>query len=781
MKNELNTYTRPGTLFRKINIGSVFSKLDKIELMENVFLILLSRIYFMGYLISPFGMAYFTAVFLKRKRMSYVLCTALGILSSQEATFSLKYGGTLVILYAVCTIFYKELSNKKMVSAGVCAGALFLNGMVYVITEGMFAYDVLLLVVECGGAWLSCLAYEKAVVFLRTIPKRRKFETVEIASFVALCGSLVFSIALMENILPLAHILSIAVILALSVSAGFSLSCPAGIIFGLCVGVVGAYPTQTVSIYCLSSLTSGFSKRYGKIGTALSFAVTSFAGTLLLCPESNGIITVSYVALAAFILLFVPDTMLNRFGTLATTVREEEVQNNRIRQAVETKIKETIASIDSVGEVFRDVLDTLLEQKGASHNVIFDETAGAVCNQCTLRKFCWEKEREETLSCMNAMYHTMEQKNAISKQDAPQAFTEMCIRGDAFLSALNKHYEAYKVTRMWAGRVLESKRLVADQFKNISMILQNMQTGLLEQMHCEPLLEKKIAVALDKRGITADKICVSAGDGFVVTMDKVSCGKELVCATTVAAALSEVLEVPMLRESRECRDDICHLKFSQQTRFVTDVAFCATAREYAGGSGDVALTFPCGNGKIAIVVSDGMGSGEKAHFQSSVTAQLSKNLLSAGFDKETCVRLINNILMMNADRDTFATIDLCIINLYTGAMEFVKTGAANSYIKTNQGNETIYASSLPAGLVQSITPDYDMRYMHAGDYLIMVSDGVSDVLDTPDHNKIFDITNGFVGSAQTLADNILNAALSLTNGVAQDDMTVVVCSVSENM
>ena len=108
-------------------------------------------------------------------------------------------------------------------------------------------------------------------------------------------------------------------------------------------------------------------------------------------------------------------------------------------------------------------------------------------------------------------------------------------------------------------------------------------------------------------------------------------------------------------------------------------------------------------------------------------------------------------------------------------------GAANSYVKTENKDETIYASSLPAGLVQAIAPDYDMRYMKAGDYLIMASDGVADVLDTPDKNEIFAITDGFSGSAQALADKILNAALACSDGVAYDDMTVAVCAVSENM
>lgn len=781
MKNELSTYTRSETFFKKTAISEIFSKLNKTEILENAFLLLLCRICFMGYLISPFGIAFFTAVFSRRKRISYILCSILGVLSARYATFSFKYCGAILIISAICIIFSKELSRKKTVYAIISSGALFLNGLIYVMSEGFFAYDVLLLLAECGSVFLSYFAFEKAVQLINSTPKRKIFEMSEIGSLVFLFSTIILSVALIENMLSVAHVLAITVILSLSVSCGYSISCPAGAAFGLCLGIACAYPAQTVCVYCLSSLASGFVKRYGKIAIALSFAAASFTITMLICPESDGIVTVSYVAFSALILLFVPDKLLSKFGLLATKTKEDEQVADRVRCAVNSAMTETIESIDSVGIIFKNVLESLFEQGYDNHGAVFDNTADAVCKKCSLCGFCWSKSRNDTLSYMDTMYKIMERKNSINKNDIPKDFSDMCIRCNAFISELNKNYESYKITRMWAGRVMESKRLVAEQFNNISMILENMQISLNEKMNCEPELEEKIAAALDRHGISCDKIAVTSIDGFTVTMDKVSCGESRVCSTTVAAAISEVLEVPMLRENRECSDDICHLKFSQQTRFVTDIATSSATRTNSSSSGDVALSFPCGHGKIAILLSDGCGSGEKAYFQSSITAQLAKNLLSAGFDKETCVRLINNILMMNADRDTFATIDLCIVNLYTGAMEFVKTGAVNSYIKTDSGDETIYASSLPAGLIQSIEPDYDMRYMHAGDYLIMATDGITDVLDTPDNNEILSIAKNFCDNAQSLANNILNAALSKSNSIALDDLTVTVCKISENM
>lgn len=781
INNELETNKRPRSLPKGGIFTDVFKTFNKTEVTECVFLFLLSRICFMGYLVSPFGPALFTAIFSKNKKLSYPLFSIIGILSLGYGAFTFKYCGIILIIAAITTIFSSELKNKLFAPFVICAGSVFLNGMVYVITEGFFAYDILLLILECGASFLSCFAFGKASALIKTLPKRKVLEQSETVSLVILLGAAVLSISLMENLLPVAHVLSITAILILSISCGFSISCPAGVVFGLCLGISSVYQAQTVCIYCLSSLASGFAKKYGKLGTAAAFSIASLVATLLICPESNGIITVSYVALAAVILLFIPDKFINRFGNLRLRARQEFSMTTRIRDAVNDKMDETIESVDSISVVFHDVLESLLAQGGETHGVIFDNTADAVCKKCSLCNYCWLKNREDTLKLMNDMYKTMERKNVLGKADIPQDFSEKCIKSDMFVSELNKNYEAFKITKMWAGRVMESKRLVAEQFNNISMILKNLRSGIVEKMSCEPELENKISAALDRRGIYADKISVSSGDGFSVTMDKVSCGENLVCSTTVAGALTEVLEVPMLRENRECREDICHLKFSQQTRFVTDIAVSFKPCANSSGSGDSVLYFPCGNGKIAIILSDGMGTGEKANFQSNITTQLAKKLLTSGFDKETSVRLINNILMMNADRDTFATIDLCIVNLYKGTMEFIKNGAANSYIKTNTNSETIYASSLPAGLISAVEPDIDMRYMKSGDYLVMVSDGISDILDTPDCNEILNIADGFKGAAKELSDLILEEALSRSGGIATDDLTVVVCAISENM
>ena len=58
-----------------------------------------------------------------------------------------------------------------------------------------------------------------------------------------------------------------------------------------------------------------------------------------------------------------------------------------------------------------------------------------------------------------------------------------------------------------------------------------------------------------------------------------------------------------------------------------------------------------------------------------------QRLLSSGFDKDTSIELINGALSINTEEDTFATLDIAIVDLYAGNIEFIKNGACPTYIK----------------------------------------------------------------------------------------------------
>ncbi len=758
---------------------NIFTTLGSKELIENIALFLLSRIFFMDYLVSPFGAAFFTALFSRRKSPYYVIFAALGMASTTMPIFFFKYTGSIAIITTILLIFENELQYKKRLISLIATLSVFLNGIIYVITEGFFAFDVLLLLLECSIIFLSFFVFDKALISIKSTFVKKSFEPLGLMTVLSLFSAIVFSISLTKNFWPISHIAAIFVILLLSLSYGFSVSTPAGAIFGFALSFSTPYPAQMICIYSLSSLFSGLFAQYGRLVASGIFAFSSLIITLLLCPEANGILTVSYVAAACLLLFFVPDRYFS-LKSLSYKPRKDATTAQKIKEATELKIAEAIESIDSVGNIFHEVIESFREKKYDSNSEVFRLTADSVCKSCSLCRYCWSKDKDKTRDITERMFSVMESKNTLSKKDIPKDFSDMCIRSDAFVCELNKNYESQKVSKMWAGKVFESKKLIAEQFKNISMIMKNLHSSIAEKTDFIPEAEHRIETELNRHDISFDKVSVYHKDGYKVIIDKINCDSKAECDTIILNALSDVLEVPMIKEPTECNSSLCRISFSEKTKFTTDVAISNTTKRNSTGSGDNALVFSIDSGKVAIILADGMGSGEMANFQSSVAVKLAKKLLLAGFNKETCLRLINDILMTNADRDTFSTIDLCTVNLYTGETEFAKAGSSNSYLRLQDTFHTIKASSLPAGLIQSLEPDFTKKHIASGDWLILATDGVTDVLDTDEKNEIFELLKDFSGAPKELSDKILSLAIKKSGGAPLDDMTVAVCKISKN-
>ena len=133
---------------------------------------------------------------------------------------------------------------------------------------------------------------------------------------------------------------------------------------------------------------------------------------------------------------------------------------------------------------------------------------------------------------------------------------------------------------------------------------------------------------------------------------------------------------------------------------------------------------------MAILLSDGMGVGWRAHTESSVAVRLLERMIKAGYDLSAAVALVNRLLLMRNKEEMFVTIDLVVVDLFTGQMEFVKIGSAPSFIKRGREVEIIYNHALPVGVLSQVEVEADRRILKEGEVLIMATDGVLDAQRT---------------------------------------------------
>ena len=184
-------------------------------------------------------------------------------------------------------------------------------------------------------------------------------------------------------------------------------------------------------------------------------------------------------------------------------------------------------------------------------------------------------------------------------------------------------------------------------------------------------------------------------------------------------------------------------------------------------------------GKMMILLSDGMGSGEKACEDSRRVIEIMESFLTAGFRMESAIQMINGALSAAGSEQNMSTLDLCDINLYTGECEFVKVGAACTYIKRGNLVDRLSAQNLPLGVFGQMEVESISRTLKNGDYIIMLSDGITDALSQGIGEEVLPEIVGRMeyASPGEIANQILAYCIKQSNGQIRDDMTVLVTGI----
>ena len=219
--------------------------------------------------------------------------------------------------------------------------------------------------------------------------------------------------------------------------------------------------------------------------------------------------------------------------------------------------------------------------------------------------------------------------------------------------------------------------------------------------------------------------------------------------------------------------------FLEEPNFYLLTGTAKAVKETEKVSGDNYSFYEGDNGNMTVILSDGMGSGEKASKDSERVIELTERLLEAGFRKEAAIQMINGALASSLQEENMSTLDICDMNLYTGECEFIKVGAACTYIKRGRLVDRLSAQNFPLGVFGQLEPEVMSRTLQNGDYVIMLSDGVLDALSQGIGEEVLPEIIGRMdySNPNEIANQILTYCLAQSKGQVRDDMTVLVTGV----
>ena len=294
---------------------------------------------------------------------------------------------------------------------------------------------------------------------------------------------------------------------------------------------------------------------------------------------------------------------------------------------------------------------------------------------------------------------------------------------------------------LYRRRLQESQGLLAEHLKEMAHIL---AITARETCRCRPMGErryKQMAALLKESGIMLkDFLELEHEDGHreISLVMRQNSGRRVHFGEIEYISTEDVadyISVAMNRRLCAAKNTPAYLAAEYNTYYFLEeppyhllTGFAKAVKETEKVSGDSYSFFESDTGKLQVLLSDGVGSGEEARRESGRVIEMMERLLEAGFGKEPAVQMVNGAMAAAGQEQAMSTLDVCDIDLYTGNCEFLKVGAASTYIKRGRLVDRLSSRNLPLGVFWKMTPEIQNRTLQSGDYVIMLSDGVLDAL-----------------------------------------------------
>ena len=406
---------------------------------------------------------------------------------------------------------------------------------------------------------------------------------------------------------------------------------------------------------------------------------------------------------------------------------------------------------------------------------ILEDISERLCQGCLNCRHCWEHHGDETRQGMADILWQMEQQGEASVWQENQDFASRCMRLEEYKELARQEMAHARQRIGWQNQLARNREIMARQMLEVAQALSGFTTRLGDGQPLQRGVLNQLKKRLELYGIHIEKVWGVKKNNKIEVAFTGHCGKnQCLTKTDVAAVLSEELGAK-LTPARETRNVLSResqtMYFRQDTCYKGLTAVARVSRWDQQVSGDNYSFLELESGELLMVLADGMGYGGEAERDSGSLIETLEHLLEAGFEKQTAWRLLNTLLVAEYEGESFTTLDMVSVDLYTGWCQFIKSGAAAAYLYRDGQVEAIEAQSLPVGVSVDTGCDVVKRQLKPGDMVILVSDGVPDGYEKDMTEMIREVAGP---NAQEFANQILIHALAGASQEAADDMTVLV-------
>ncbi|MDD3879847.1 MAG: stage II sporulation protein E [Syntrophomonas sp.] len=773
--------------FLKKEGSSFFHSLLSLEnLVLAVGALILSRAFVLGDLL-PFVYAYL-AVFAGKEKGRAILLLAFATLGLSSVLHGFDLGSSIVSLLVLIAVLkrLRILPEKAWwMLPLVSISVLFTSKSLFLLGGEFSLYAEMVVVFEAVIAGVLCFVF---TVAHEAIAQRKPLASLnfeEFASFLVLGIGLVMGL----NNVHLAGLSVSSIICRLGIMlAALLWGSGGGTIVGVMTGIIPSISSsifaQSLGMYAVSGLLAGLFRNLGRLGIVLGFMLGTMALSMFIPETSATILGIWETAIASLLFFLLPESLqdkmpLQALGPLNGRFREQdETIDSRLEESARKRIENLAAVFEELSSSFSGEMEVKRKNHQAAYlNYLYEQVSQNFCEKCSRYDNCWGRDSYHSSQQILELFSIVE-KAELSYEKAPRDFKRRCLYAREMISTINYLFDRLLLNEYWSDKLCESRELVATQLKGVSQVIKGLAQEIDVKTEFDLEIREKLLRESKQQGLKIKEMTPLRSSSGQLLLNVVAdpCREGEFCKTNIAPSFSNILgermEVcektcPRFRAWGQCKFTMsraCSYKVSSGVVQVGKEAVC----------GDSFTIASLKEGKELIALSDGMGVGEKACCESQATVRLLENLLESGFQREVALNTINTVLLLRSAQESFATLDMIMVDLYNGDVDFIKVGSAPSYIKRDKKVGMISSHSLPIGILENVDVVSERHSLCPRDILVMVSDGVLEVSRQFNETWIMDFLSQVDESdPQLLAEMIMNKALGMCKGKPADDMTVI--------
>lgn len=657
-----------------------------------------------------------------------------------------------IIYFLLITMFKPKVCIEERNEIYKTGSRLFWAYLLYAIVKAwgndVFVLDLFYAGITGGILYVFYKIFVNGIIIIKDFNVKKVFTIEESASGIAI---IILALSLFNNSvidkLTISSIVGMFLIVILGWKKGMLAGISTALLSGIMLAFVQAFDLSNIAVFVVPAAVVGLLSRFKKMDLYKIFSRTKML-------DNKG------------------ETRLTENVEFTEKLQslKETIEENFIEEQDE---KVEIQKYEKYEEAFFENLEEI------SENIFYDEL---ILAENDIAKNIFEILEANDIILEDDLVDIFKKNNnyiLVQDQNIKDDLREV-------IKIANRAYKIIQIENIKINENKKANKKVAKVAKEVANAVDSCINNIVQKKDKEIVKkEKELEKILDAKNIPVEKALIKrVKNGKYIVEIKLDINdttlREKSRITNISDLISKTIgsKMSFQKDKRNLDTGDYVQTYSTEDKFIMQVGSSKISKDDSEASGDCNLQMRLDDGKYILAISDGMGTGARARENSKMVITRLKKLLQSGFEKEESINFINNTLSLRTKEDEFATLDMCVLDLYEGNVSLIKNGACSTYIKNKKNISIIKSEEMPIGVGLDIVLKEKIVPVSDGDIILICSDGLLDSKEDFKKDWIEEfLKNVSTNNVQKISDMILAEAIDNNYGIAGDDITVIVAKI----